>query len=481
MTKKIITTVGTSIFTNYQADKVRAMLGRDYAPINVPVERTQKKRDQKRDEIEVPASDIYADEYAPHILSLKEIIRDFWFEYPELGQYNQNASAEIASILKIAEQENEPCEVHLVATDTLLSVLAAELIVDWFEKFRIPSVSKVLFQRLNTVFEKQGDSEYVVKDLRVESHKDYESGFFNLLELLDRLSKKSKEEKQELVFNVTGGYKALIPVMTLYAQIARIPLKYLYESHEGKADPLISINSLPFHFDWGLLELLADYIQDGELRNLLSDDSKVLRQLREYKIVKSESKELTIIGSLVEKYIDSRLWEGKASFGFFAEYKVFEALIEQFDERPKRGVEYWWDKIDLSQYAEHPQHNKEADKEVRIEFDLVTEKNGKQIWHEVKPFSRSGLTKAFNQAKAKIAFQAQALKAPLEMFRLVLYKFDFEEIKQSIQLENIEKTFNDAGIKYEVWYFDVPVSLNLEKVQNKLFFEQKVKLKKLDI
>lgn len=477
MTKKILTTVGTSIFTNYQAEKVRAMLGRDYAPIDVPYERTRIKRDGS----EVPASDIYADEYVSHIKSLKEIIRDFWFEYPQPGQRNESASAEISSILKIAEQENEPCEVHLVATDTLQSVLAAELIVDWFEKCRNPNVSKVLFSRQNTVFEKQADSAYVVKDFRVESHKDYEKGFFNLLDLLDQLSKASKKEPQKLIFNVTGGYKALIPVMTLYAQIERIPLKYLYESHEGKADPLISINSLPFHFDWGLLELLADYIQDGELRSRLPEDSEALFLLRKYQIIKGETTDLTIIGHLIEKFVHNRLWEGKTSLGYFAEYKALEALIEQFDERPKRGVEYWWNRHDPRQYAEHPQHNKEADNEVRIEFDLISEINGKQIWHEVKPFSKSGLTKAFNQAKIKIEFQTQALKASLGMFRLVLYKFDFETIKPSQQLKNIEKVFEEAGIGYEVWYFDVPVNLDLEKVQNKPFFEQKVELKKLAI
>jgi len=359
--------------------------------------------------------------------------------------------------------------------------LAAELIVRWFEKFPQPRLNKVLFQRQETGFETQKDSDYVVKDLRVESHKDYEKGFFNLIELLDKLSKSSKKEEKDLIFNVTGGYKALIPVMTLYAQIERIPLNYLYESHDGKEDPLISLSHLPFHFDWGLLELLADYIEDKELRGMLADDSPVLQLLRKYKIVRSESKDLTIVGSLIEKFVHNRLWEGKTSIGYFAEYKVFEALIEQFDERPKRGVEYWWDKQNSSQYSELPQHDKEADKEMRIEFDLVSELNGKQIWHEVKPFSKSGLTKAYSQAKQKIAFQKNALNAPLEKFRLVLYKFDFEAIKRNTQFANLEQAFKDARIDYEVWYFDVPVNFEKEKVNNKSFFEQKVELKKLEI
>lgn len=467
--KKIITTVGTSIFTNYRKEKVKNHYGRNYASIGVPYDRTEDE----------PASSIYDDNFRSYVRSLKEVIEDYWYEYD--GRANQTVSAEISSILKIAEAENEPCEVHLIATDTLQSVLAAELMVGWFERFPQPKVSKVLFQRQGTAFEMQKDSDYVVKDLRVESHKDYEKGFFNLLELLDKLSKAGKKEEYELVFNVTGGYKALIPVMTLYAQLERIPLKYLYESHEGKEDPLISLSNLPFHFDWGLLELLADYIEDKELRINLADDSPILHLLRKYKIVKSETKDLSIIGSMVEKFVNHRLWEGKTSLGYFAEYKVLEALIEQFDERPKRGVEYWWDKQNSSQYAELPQHDKEADKEVRIEFDLVSEINGKQIWYEVKPFSKSGLTKAYNQAKQKLDFQKIALNAPLEKFRLVLYKFDFEAVKKSQQFTNLEKVFKDAGVEYEVWCFDVPVNMDAEKTENKSFFEQKIELKKLEI
>jgi CRISPR/Cas system-associated protein Csm6 len=475
MNKKIITTVGTSIFTNYQEDKVKAKLGRDYAPIDTPFRRTHKATDGS----EVPASDIYKTEYQPYVKTLKEIITDFWHEYPISGQPNANASAEISSILKITEQENEPCEIHLIATDTLQSVLAAELIVAWFEKYPSPKVSKVLFQRQGTEFKAQKDSEFVVKDLRVESHIAYESGFLHLFELLNDLSKAISKETREVIFNITGGYKALIPVMTLYAQVNRIPLKYLYESNNGKADPIISINSLPFNFDWGLLELLADYIQDKELRAMLSDDSKILDSLRKYKIIKSETRELTTIGNLIEKFIDHRLPEGKTSFGYFAEYKVLEALIEQFKELPKRSVEYWWDKHNQNQYTTMPQYGKDGDKEIRIEIDLVSEKNNKQIWYEVKPYSKTGLNKAYNQAKMKLEFQRLALQAPLEMFRLVLYKFDFETIKNGQQFNNIEREFKNAGVEFEAWYFDVPANLELEKTEIKSFFEQNIELKKL--
>lgn len=468
--KKIVTTVGTSIFTNYRDEEVKKRFG-DYVGIDVPYDRTK----------DIPASGIYDDNCRTHICTLKETIEDYWYK-DENDKPNSNASAEIASILKIAYEENEPCEVHLIATDTLHSVLAAELIVDWFEKFSQPKVSKVLFQRQDTEFKEQKDSEHVVKDLRVDSHKDYEKGFFNLFDLLDGLIKVSEKENNEVVFNITGGYKALIPIVTLYAQTKRIPLKYLYESYEGKEEPLISLAALPFHFDWGLLELLADYIQNEDLRvGLPETNEEALDLLRRYRIVKNQTTELTIIGTLIKKFVDQRLWEGKSSFGYIAEYKVYEVLIEEFNERPKRGVEYFWDINSPNQYSEKPKYDRDNAKEKCIEFDLISESDGKQIWYEVKSFSKTGLRKALNQAKTKIEFQQAALKAPLDRFRLVLYKFDFKEIKTDQQLSNIEKVFKKAGVKYEIWYFDVPANLDLEKVKNKSFLEKKIELKKLDI
>ena len=165
----IITTVGTSLFTNYQDDAVRDRRGRDYASIHDPLVRTR----------EATAGDLYKADFKPYIRNIEEKIEDYWFA--DNGAPNQAASAEIASILKIVEAEpSENFKVHLVATDTLQSVLAAELIVLWFEEYKQPNIIEVRFQRQPSCFGKQEDSDFVVKNLKVESHKAYEKGFFNL-------------------------------------------------------------------------------------------------------------------------------------------------------------------------------------------------------------------------------------------------------------------------------------------------------------
>jgi CRISPR/Cas system-associated protein Csm6 len=318
MAKKIITTVGTSIFTNYRDEKVKARLGRDYASIDVPMQRTLAKRDGS----EVPATDIYADEYQSYIKTLKEIIRDFWYEYPEIDQPNQNASAEIASILKIIEAENEPCEVHLIATDTLQSVLAAELIVGWFEKYRNPKVSKVLFQRQDTLFEKQGDSEYVVKDLRVKSQVDYETGFMNLIELLEKI-----HIKDHTILNITGGYKGIIPVATLFGQLFEIPLYYLYNEEETeKQENAITIGNLPIHFDLGYIENFVLYLQSPDQ----IPDNTIAKKMYELGLIAKSNipiyqGDLTIIGKLIKNKQESfDLPFQKTTLGYLVELKLYE-------------------------------------------------------------------------------------------------------------------------------------------------------------
>ncbi len=470
---KIITTVGTSIFTNYQDKRVTDTLGRDYVSIDKALEVTRLQKDGS----DVPASGIYGEEFQPHIKRLKEVIQDLWYAYPE-DKPNTNASAEIASILKIAAQEEAPCEVHLIATDTLQSVLAAELIVGWFERFPQSNIQKVLFQRQGSEFDSQKSNDYIVKDLRVSAYKDYDKGFFNLFDLLSRILKSSHEN---IVFNITGGYKAIIPIMTLYAQIERIPLKYIYEGNVHQDDALITLDYVPFHYDWGLLELLADYIEDKDLRERLPEDNIILDTLRKYKIVKSDSRGLTILGSLIEKFTNIRLWEGKTSFGYFAEYKVYEAVIEQFNEKTTRGVEYWWDLTDKNKFSNVPKYNKDNTKEIRIEFDLISEVDGKKIWYEVKPFSRISLNKAYKQIQQKIEFNKYALNEHISKFRLVLYKFDFEQLKSGQQIIKIHEFLKSNKIDFELWYFDIPVNFDAQKIDNKAFFERKIELKRYDI
>ena len=258
---KIITTVGTSLFSNFQRDEVKDRYGRDYASISINVPLRNIENDNPT------AVGIYDDKYKHYIKSITENIEDYWLndKYKE----NEQASAEIASILKIVREDPKvEFEVHLLATDTLLSVLAGEMIAAWFARHPqlARNIRQVLFQRTPAIdFKAQKESDYVVKDLRIEASSRYESGFMHLIEVLDKLYDQSKQAGQHIIFNVTGGYKAIIPIFTIYGQLRGIPLNYIYDDSNLQDPGLISIENLPFNFDWCVAELFADFITDQEI------------------------------------------------------------------------------------------------------------------------------------------------------------------------------------------------------------------------
>lgn len=433
MTKKIITTVGTSIFTNYMDSKIKAALGRDYASIQTPFDRIQVDRNG----MDLPASAIHEDEYKSYVRSLTEIIRDFWFEYPVIGQCNENASAEISSILKIVEQESSPCEVHLVASDTLQSVLAAELIVGWFERFPQPKVSQVLFQKQGTTFETQEESEYVVKDLRVRIQEDYEAGFMNLIKLLEKICIKDRT-----ILNITGGYKGVIPVLTLFGQLYELPLNYLYvEDGISKQEGPVVVGNLPIHFDLGYIESFVLYLQQPEV---LSDQT-VLKKMYNLGLLAKNClpAELSIIGKLIKNKLESTdLPFGKTILGYLVEYKTFEYFNR--NEITGFGKPFLGYKL-----SDVPGEDLE-------DADLWFENENFIIVGEIKPAGYN--YKQMQKKTRKILDHVERISAKkIKEFWVILYSLtsdlDFEEWSKKVFNSELTQQYNQ--IKFKVKVFQV--------------------------
>lgn len=185
-----------------------------------------------------------------------------------IGEDKSNISAEIASIIAIQKELGEKVRVHLLSTDTILSVLAAELIKQWFEeegnKERYPGITKVAFERPEPRFENNDTENHVVKDLRIDSNEDYEKGATNILEVLNRTTDKNT------ILNITGGYKAIVPLLTIWAQIKKIQLKYLFNESElaqGELHPL-TMGQLPLNLDWNVVEALKPVLKNHILDKL---------------------------------------------------------------------------------------------------------------------------------------------------------------------------------------------------------------------
>jgi len=318
MTKRIITTVGTSLFTNYM-DKDRVVrdyseLSREYRAID-----TQYKNLEKSDHSQRQNS-----KYDSDIRYLKETIEYLWFPFAK-----EISCAELQTLYAIAdENKNVEYEVYLLATDTVLSIVACELIKSWLDQGNIKSIKKCVFHS-----DANAPDTTVVKGLQVEyAHKFETEGFSNLLKIIKKFS-----VKDQTLFNISGGYKALIPYLTLFAQLEEIPLKYMYEDSED----LVTVGNLPFGFDWAVAERYYLLLQDGKdfiANNQQKDDLDAQNIIQDCTDMGLLGKRGTIteLGILFQNYVKDQLAHGKNTLGFLMEYKLME-YFQLLDETTKRG------------------------------------------------------------------------------------------------------------------------------------------------
>lgn len=452
--KTIITTVGTSMFTNYLSPDGRRKVGQEsYVSID--------NEWQSLDE-ELSATEIYVPKYKNAINRIFKVLKNRWFSLN--NEPNESASAEISSIIKIAN--GEPCRAHLLATDTLHSVMAAELIRDWFDKFKDQYHIEVLFERPRVKFDIQEDSDYVIKDLQAVRGDRYKIGFQNLFSVLSVLVATSRYGK-DAVFNITGGYKAVIPAMVLFAQLEDIPLYYLYESSDLNNSELVVIEELPFGFDHAAWELLEDYISNRELRERAKaadpGGHPALQILEKYKVIDPDTLALTHIGVLLGAYLRERTDVGKSMFGYIAELLVLEYFLKE-GKKVRRGEE-----LNPARKA----FNNHAGGDP-LEVDIVIERgDGAEEWCELKP--GSNFSKGVKQLLKRLEFNREILKRKVDRVRLILYVPDFfdldhygERIRNAVA--NM-KSFPD--VEFSVSYFKIPFDANSIRSPSRMRITQK--------
>jgi putative CRISPR-associated protein (TIGR02619 family) len=115
----------------------------------------------------------------------------------------------------------------------------------------------------------------VIEGLQVKDGKRFRQlGVRNLFDEIDRLRKDTTEEKVEL--NATGGFKGMVPYLTLYGMFHDLPVSYIFE----QSNTLIQLPRIPLAFDWGRLApaaeavfaLSRDVLREQELHALLPAD-----------------------------------------------------------------------------------------------------------------------------------------------------------------------------------------------------------------
>jgi len=211
--KKVIATVGTSIFLNYLDEHTDVRVDYDYI---------KKRRSREWDACK------------KRIERIKRSVTEW------VVNAGDGASAEIKSLLKLHKKEKDHLEVYLLATDTVESRLAAEIIKDVFDRdvFGIGQQVKVFF---NEHYD-------VIRGLQVENYHEFvREGAHNFVKRIHQLAGHSFADT---IFNISGGYKGLIPFMTVMAQVNRCDIVYIYEESET----LISLPKAPIIVDTEFME-----------------------------------------------------------------------------------------------------------------------------------------------------------------------------------------------------------------------------------
>jgi hypothetical protein len=113
----------------------------------------------------------------------------------------------------------------------------------------------------------------------VDKADDFQSKVINFF--ADLIEREIKKKDAEIILNVTGGYKALIPYITIIGQLRKLELKYIYE----ESNELITVGRLPINFDWELAENLVGIIQDNKLMNQLKEEDELFMILNEYNLI----------------------------------------------------------------------------------------------------------------------------------------------------------------------------------------------------
>ena len=161
---------------------------------------------------------------------------------------NTSASAELQSTAKIQNTLNSDITVYLLASDTIASRLAAEILSG-------NVAAGILGGQVSVNFNPEQD---VISGLQVNNRKIFlKKGMNALIRRIDQINLRITASGQSLAINITGGYGASVPYLTIYAQLKSVPLYYNFED----SNELIEIPHSPLTIDWNAIGPHFDVLQ----------------------------------------------------------------------------------------------------------------------------------------------------------------------------------------------------------------------------
>lgn len=482
MSKKVITPVGTSLFLNYQDNKKD--ITSDYETIKY-----------------LPASEW--DEYKDaECHEIKKRVQP-WAE----RNLHNNASAEITSILNILREEQTDLVVYLLASETIVSRLAAKILKEVLGKHQDKHGKTVTIR-----FDPKQD---VIKGLQVWNKGDFEhtgmielvkrmnqitvsfcvtdstltqlrkksvpTDILNVLEkikgeeynveedvlrkLQENIAPENVEQYRSLVIdklailsgkyehtilNITGGFKATLPYLTIMGQIYNMPACYTFEETQH----VIRIPKLPVQFDRDFAERYYPYL-NGDLDITTYDKEREELENRlhlAFKDPESNEYKPTALGEMYIRFVETELPVAKTVLGYFVEYKLFEYYSKHvYQDYPivDRGVKWLL----------------AGNREIDLVLRKRPEEDSEFVVVESKPFLAFYIKKRFKgktkgQIKKQIHGLQEAGNIPQEYHLCIYITQDYEKDSIRQKLIDIQALFTSdlPSCQFKVFFLSVDLS-----------------------
>ncbi len=235
--KNVITTVGTSIFTNYigkeKKDKITPKI------IKTLEDKSYSDYDNYKDDVDSLRKTImkYVSE---NIKNLKDI------------------SAELKSLAILSKKHSE-INVYLIATDSILSPLACDIIKEIINKYNND------YQNATIIFNKNND---IINDLQIKNEINLKNGLSNLIR---RIKEITQGYYDNVIINITGGYKGIIPYLTIIGAINKCSIVYSYED----TNTLIHIPTLPIQINEDFFETYSEHLSLLDMDDILDNYNSI--------------------------------------------------------------------------------------------------------------------------------------------------------------------------------------------------------------
>ncbi len=295
MNKKVITPVGTSLFANYFEKPRDSVTKTKYDTIKyLPVDKWNERG----------------------VASCIDIVRKKVLPWAK-GKIEKeptpeiDASAEIKSLVKILKDGEDSLEVYLLTTETVISRLAAEILQGVLHGYATDG------KTMHILFNPDKD---VISGLQVERKEDFIK--VGMTELIKRVYEIINAYPDNVMLNITGGYKATIPYLTIMGQIHKLPLYYIFEDTEG----LMLIPQIPIDISWQIFNTYWKSFTQLEHDDVVQADSLM------YQFKNECSSCLEITGNLVSLNPLGRiLWQRYCSqyLLFYCPDDVWEEIQRQ--------------------------------------------------------------------------------------------------------------------------------------------------------